>query len=68
MGHWARPPGRLLEQVWTGIYARTGRTTEYPLPRSTNIRRVYVDHSNNPGTLWIGSNHGASSVKVEPLD
>jgi hypothetical protein len=29
------------------------------LPRPTNIRRVYVDDSKNPGTLWIGSNHGA---------
>ncbi len=47
---------------------KTGQYTEYPLPRPTNIRRVYVDDSKNPGTLWIGSNHGASIVKVEPLD
>jgi hypothetical protein len=26
------------------------------------------DDSKSPGTLWIGSNHGASIVKVEPLD
>jgi hypothetical protein len=38
------------------------------LPRPTNIRRVYVDDSKNPATLWVGSNHGASIVKVEPLD
>jgi len=47
---------------------KTGQYTEYMLPRPTNIRRVYVDDSKNPGTLWIGSNHGASIVKVEPLD
>ena len=47
---------------------KTGQYTEYPLPRPTNIRRVYVDDSKNPGTLWIGSNHGASIVKAEPLD
>jgi virginiamycin B lyase len=42
--------------------------TEYRLPRPTNIRRVYIDDSKRPGTLWIGSNHRASIVKVEPLD
>jgi len=47
---------------------KSGQYTEYPLPRPTNIRRVFVDDAENPGTLWIGSNHGASIVKVEPLD
>jgi hypothetical protein len=47
---------------------KSGQYTEYMPPRSTNIRRVYVDDSKNPGTLWIGSNHGASIVKVEPLE
>ena len=47
---------------------RTGATTEYLRPRETNIRRVFVDDAKNPGTLWIGSNHGASIIKVEPLD
>jgi hypothetical protein len=42
--------------------------TEYPLPRETNIRRVFVDNSTIPVTFWTGSNHGASIVKVEPLD
>jgi len=45
-----------------------GQYTEYMLPRPTNIRRVYVDDAKNPSTLWIGSNRGASIVKVEPLD
>jgi streptogramin lyase len=63
--------------AWTGsmntdrvarLDIKTGQYTEYQLPRSTNIRRVFVDDSKNPGTLWIGSNHGASIVKVEPLD
>jgi virginiamycin B lyase len=47
---------------------KSGQYTEYQLPRPTNIRRVFVDDSRKPGTLWIGSNHGASIVKVEPLD
>jgi virginiamycin B lyase len=64
-------------EAWTGsmltdrvarLDIKSGQYTEYMLPRPTNIRRVYVDDSKNPGTLWIGSNHGASIVKVEPLD
>ena len=46
----------------------TGDFTEYLLPRSTNIRRVFVDNSTTPVTFWVGSNHGASIVKLEPLD
>ena len=47
---------------------RTGQTTEYPLPKFTNIRKVYVDNSTTPVTFWAGSNHGASIMRVEPLD
>jgi streptogramin lyase len=45
-----------------------GQYTEYQLPRPTNIRRVFIDDRKKPATLWVGSNHGASIVKVEPLD
>jgi streptogramin lyase len=46
----------------------TGKFTEYPLPSSTNIRRVFVDNSTSPVTFWVGNNHGASIVRLEPLD
>jgi virginiamycin B lyase len=46
----------------------TGQFTEYPLPKFTNVRKVYVDSSTTPVTFWAGSNHGASIVKVEPMD
>ena len=64
-------------EAWTGsmltdrvsrLDIKSGQYVEYMLPRPTNIRRVFLDESTNPGTLWIGSNHGASIVKVEPLD
>ena len=64
-------------EVWAGgmftdrvarLDPKTGQITEYLLPRSTNIRRVYVDSSMTPPTFWTGSNHGASIVKMEPLD
>lgn len=63
--------------AWTGsmttdrvlrLDPKTGKFTEYMLPRSTNIRRVYVDNRTTPPSFWVGNNHGASIVKVEPLD
>jgi virginiamycin B lyase len=65
------------EEAWTGsmvsdqvtrLNTRTGESINYLLPRTTNIRRVYVDNSTTPATFWAGSNHGASIVKVEPLE
>ncbi len=46
----------------------TGQFTEYLLPVQTNVRRVFVDNSTSPVTFWVGNNHGASIVKLEPLD
>src|SRR6185369_2748934 len=63
--------------VWTGgeyddrilrLDPKNGQFTEYLLPRSTNVRRVFVDNSTTPVTFWVGNNHGASIVKLEPLD
>jgi virginiamycin B lyase len=65
------------EEAWTGsmtsdrvtrLNTKTGQAVNYLLPRSTNIRRVFVDNSTTPVTFWVGSNHGASIVKLEPLD
>jgi streptogramin lyase len=65
------------EEAWTGsmlndrvvrLNTEGGDFTEYLLPRSTNIRRVFVDNSTTPVTFWVGSNHGASIIKLEPLD
>jgi virginiamycin B lyase len=64
-------------EAWTGsmltdrvarLDIKSGQYTEYQLPHPTNIRRVHIDDSKKPGTLWVGNNHGASIVKVEPLD
>jgi hypothetical protein len=38
------------------------------LHATTNVRRVHVDNATTPVTFWTGSNHGASIVKLEPLD
>ena len=57
----------LSDQV-TRLNPATGATVNYLLPRSTNIRRVFVDNSTTPVSFWAGNNHGASIVKVEPLE
>ena len=64
-------------EIWTGsmltdrvarLDPATDTIVEYQLPRPTNIRRVFVDDRGPRPVLWVGSNHGASIVKVEPLD
>jgi virginiamycin B lyase len=61
-------------EVWTAsmltdrvlrLDPKSGTYVEYPLPRQTNIRRVFADGAN---AVWFGSVHGASIVKLEPLD
>jgi virginiamycin B lyase len=47
---------------------KTGQFTEYPMPRFTNMRRAFVDNSTTPVTFWVGNTHGASIIKLEPLN
>jgi len=63
--------------VWSGgeyddrilrLDPSTGQFIQYLLPRATNVRRVFVDNSTTPVTFWVGNNHAASIVKLEPLD
>ena len=63
--------------AWTGgmgndhvsrLNVKTGEIVDYLLPSETNIRRVDVDKSASPSQLWIGNNHGAALVRVEPLE
>jgi len=77
---WTNPYDVVLdknEEAWTGsmlndrvvrLNTKTGEFIEYLLPRSTNIRRVHVDSSMTPVTFWVGNNHGASIIKLDPLD
>ncbi len=77
---WSGPYDVALDKngdAWTGsmlndrvarLNPQTGQFVEYLLPRTTNIRRVFVDSSTTPVTFWTGSNHGASIIKLEPLE
>src|SRR5262245_23087835 len=78
---WSAPydaaPSKDGTEVWTGsmltdqvskLDPKTDEIVEYLLPRSTNIRRLHLDETGRRPVLWIGSNHGASIMRVEPLD
>jgi streptogramin lyase len=77
---WAQPYDVVVDkngEAWTGsmmsdrvsrLNPKTGEYVEYQLPKTTNIRRVFVDNSTTPVTFWTGSNHGAAIIKLEPLD
>jgi virginiamycin B lyase len=77
---WSGPYDVALDrngEAWTGsmlndrvarLDPKSGQFVEYLLPRTTNIRRVYVDNSTNPVSFWVGSNHNAAIIKLEPLD
>ncbi len=46
----------------------TGTVTKHLLPTvNTNIRRIDVDNSTTPVTVWIGENHHAKITKIERL-
>jgi len=60
--------GSMTSDQVTRLNTKTGEAINYLLPRNTNIRRVFVDNSTTPVTFWAGSNHGASIVKLEPLE
>jgi virginiamycin B lyase len=78
---WSNPydvvPSKGGAEVWTGsmsndfvtrLNTKTEETTDYLLPRTTNIRRVFVEETGPRPVLWIGNNHGAAIIKVEPTD
>jgi virginiamycin B lyase len=41
---------------------------EYWPPRPTNIRKLFVHSTTTPVTFWAGNNHGAATIKLEPLN
>jgi virginiamycin B lyase len=77
---WSAPYDLVTDRngdIWTAgmasdrvsrVNQTTGEVIEYPMPRDTNTRRVFVDNTTTPVTFWTGSNHEAKIVKVEPLD
>jgi streptogramin lyase len=64
--------------VWAGgmvtdyIYRldpATGQIKKYLLPTlNSNIRRIDVDNSTSPVSIWVGENHHARLARIEVLD
>jgi hypothetical protein len=70
-------PAKGATEVWTGsilshqvarLNPKTNEIVEYLLPRTTDIRRIFVQETGPRPVLSVGKNHGATIVKVEPLD
>ena len=57
-----------MDDLVTRINSETGETIQYLMPIETNGRRVSVDESGPRPVLWMGSNHQAAVMKIEPLD
>jgi streptogramin lyase len=60
--------GSTMTDRLTRLDPKTGQIVEYLMPRDTNMRKVFVDNSTNPVTVWVGNVHGASIIKMELLD
>jgi virginiamycin B lyase len=76
---WTRPYDAQFDDktyVWTAgmdndmavrLNSQTGEFTEYLLPHETNVRHVEVQKSGTLSSLWLGDQHGATIIHIEPL-
>jgi virginiamycin B lyase len=76
---WSRPYDAEFDDktyAWTAgmdndlalrLNSQTGEFTEYLLPHETNVRHVEVQKSGALSSLWLGDQHGATLIHVEPL-
>jgi virginiamycin B lyase len=63
--------------VWSGgmvtdyvfrLNPATGHVTNYLMPTvNANVRRIDVDSSTTPVSVWVGENHHPTILRVEPL-
>lgn len=76
---WTRPYDAQFDDklyAWTAgmdsdlalrLNSQTGEITEYLLPHETNVRHVEVQKSGPLSSFWVGDQHGATLIRVEPL-
>ncbi len=60
--------GGMASDRITRVNTRTNEIIEYLLPRTTNVRRVYVDNGPATPAFWVGNNTEAMIIKLEPLE
>ena len=58
----------MMDDRVTRINTSTGQTVQYLMPIETNARRVSIDNYGAKPVMWIGAQHLAVVMKVEPLD
>jgi streptogramin lyase len=58
----------MMDDRVTRINATNGQTVQYLMPIETNARRVSIDNYGVKPVMWIGAQHQAVVMKVEPLD
>ncbi len=58
----------MMNDLVTRIDTKTGAAVQYLMPVETNGRRIAVDDYGTKPGLWIGANHLAVVMHVEPLD
>ena len=46
----------------------SGKIVKYLLPRYSSVRRVFVDNSTTPVTIWMPNKNNAAILRLEPLD
>lgn len=59
--------GQLSDRV-VRLMPKSGEMIEYLLPTKTDMRHAFVDNTPKTPAFWVGNNHGASIIKVEPLE
>jgi streptogramin lyase len=76
---WTRPYDAQFDDrtyAWTAgmdndlavrLNSQTGEFTQYLLPHETNVRHVEVQKSGALSSLWLGDQHGATIIHIEPL-
>lgn len=76
---WTRPYDAAFDDktyAWTAgmdndlavrLNTQTGEFTEYLLPHETNVRHVDVQKSGPLSSMWLGDQHGATIIRIEPL-
>ena len=58
----------MMDDKVTRLDPKTGKSVQFLMPVETNARRIAVDNYGGRPGLWIGANHQAVVMHVEPLE
>jgi streptogramin lyase len=60
--------GNMMDDRITRLDPTSAKTVQYLMPIETNFRRAAVDDYGAKPALWVGAQHQAVVMKVEPLE